>query len=296
MFPYERFLGYLCHHIKNRSQVASNGTRFYREMSYLTTARTLNRQLLEQSDAGRELLNWSLSHGQTDIRSNATDRYTYGAVAVKFHGHSKIVTLDGEKFDYLCTTLRSLDLVYGRLYSEFVRSGEVSMDTWNPERELSAAERAVIRGPSMRVRVYSMATLGGVEFRSAEWESARNTRSSYFSFEAVEDKKDGTTTEYGRVLQFWEVTFGQKQMFFAYVDVYQHAGEEVCCPSYPSGGVEFALNRIDTSKPMRGRDRHVLLASQITSQIILGPPDNRLDMSPNERLKGPCIVMVYKQC
>lgn len=166
------------------------------------------------------------------------------------------------------------------------------MDNWTPARKLSPEERLVIGGPNHRVLVFQMVEVHGVDFRSAEWEAFRGTCSSHFSFGSV-DTRGESRTEYGRLLQLWEVSFAGEKLALARVDIYKSIAAETVCAAFPtSRDTEFELPQVDTAR--LDRKRHVLPLASLTGQVILGAPDNRLDLPPSQRLHGKCMVLQYR--
>lgn len=285
MFPYERFLGFLCRHIKNRSHVVANATRFYREYSHVRSQRAVLEAHLSDLSIDSEFVR---ANTATEPASALPQ---FGSQDVTLHGHSHIRILDAPLFRVLCAGLRSVSPVYDLLCSEFAAEskGNDSMDVWTPNRELSPEERELIVGPSYCVQEFAMANIRGREFRAAEWETSRNSRSSYFSVTAI----DGKSVEYGRILHFWEATFGRRKWSLVHVEIYKSLSSELVCAPYPDDGVAFELPRVDTS---RKTERRLVKLADICGQIVLGPPDNRLKSSIDDRFTGPCIVMQYANC
>lgn len=289
MFQFERFVGFLCRHIKNRAHVVSNATRFYREFSHVQDLRHSLRPALEHTTAGLEFL--QASEPRTDV--TGAQRY-YEPNGVRLHGESREICLDHDSYKYVCTALRWLQPEYDRLCVEFEADAKApsSMDDWVPDRVLSPAERLLVGGPNHRVRVFNMVEVHGIDFRSAEWETNRNTRSSYFSFGSI-DTRDDRRIEYGRLLQLWEVSFGGEQLAMALVDIYKIVAPETVCAAFPTArDTEFVLPQVDTSR--LDRKRHVLPLASLTGQVILAAPDDRLALPPEQRLHGKCLVLQYR--
>ena len=298
MFPYERFLGFLCRTIKNRTFVAATVVRFYRVYSYTQSQRARVRQFMAQTAVGTDYVNFSQNNASTMIGAHALVS-AYRPTNLRFHGSSHSRTLSVDEYNQLSQAFRWSDSVYGRLCHEYEASVPRSerkgrtMAEWTPARDLTDAEKAVLGGPSRRVTVFPQATVRGVEFRSALAESGMTSRSSYFSFTSV-DEKDTLRTEYGRVLQFWEIRFGGVQRLMVRVDIFKYGTVKPAVVSPGYQGVQFELPMVDSSK--LDSKRHVLPLEQIRSQVLLAPPDDRLSEPDTTRLVGPCFILEYLNC
>lgn len=224
MFPYERFLGFLCRTIKNRAHVAATATRFYLMYSFIQSKRSSIQTFMSQSCVGPDYAR--LLHRSRRLVSGPdamNDRYGCGDVRVR--GVCKERKLEALEYKHLCAGLEWVDPDFRRLckeYKQAVARSETkaaTMAEWIPVRVLTDKEKSVIGGPSSRVRVYPQATVRAVDFRSAASEAGMRSRTSYFSFTSL-DEKDVLRTETGRILQIWEVFFNGVWTPFVQCEIY----------------------------------------------------------------------------
>ena len=292
MFPYERFLGFLCRTIKNRTYGAATVTRFYLLYSHVQRQRHLIHSFMTNSAVSEDYLKLSMKGNRLEGGADAMQT-RYGTPALTLLGQYTERTLDVTERRLLCDALRWLSPTYKSLCEEFegARVDSISMDEWVPVRALSVAERQVIGGPSARVRVYPRVSVRGVEFRSASSEAKMHSRSSYFGFTSL-DEKEVLRSEYGRILDIWEVFFDNKWQGFARVEIYKAIDPAPIGPELH--GLSFELERVDTQSV--DRRRRVLELGVIRSQVILAPPDERLRTSEADRLQGLCFVLNYASC
>lgn len=290
MFPFERFLGFLSRHIKNRARVPANVTQFYRQFSYVQSQRDTIRECLQQSASGVEYHDFVFKGG-----ASAGGSSTYGNTAVSLHGavQERSLEADGIIYQQLCTALKWEHEKYRKMDAEFRADRESkakSLAEWAQSRGLSEADKRIALGPNPRVQIRSMATVRGVDFRAAAIESKRNSRSSFFSFTSL-DSKEVERKEYGRVLAFYDVQFAGTRQLLAQVEIYACVEDEVLSDH---GEIQFALPAVDTRRV--DNNRHFLPLYKITGKIILAPPDDRLDLPIAQRLTGRCFVLHYLDC
>jgi len=304
MFPYERFLGFLCNAIHNRAKPEANAIRFYQIFSTTQRFRREIETAMTSSPAGEQYLR-VLNSSRKISSERETTAPRYLQLEPVFVGKAKSYQLSKVEHKQLTQLCRREFPRFNELSNAFddaqrahERSGVEAkfplMDCWKPDDlKLSEADRDMLAGVSGLVSKYKRAVVGGLEFLSAEAETALKSRSSFFVIDAV-DAKDVVHHNYGRILFFCEAKFAEQSLLVARVDIYypNRAEDKSMCEALH--GIEFSLPMVDTRYLCA--DRKFLMLRHLRGKVALLPPDERLDLPRADRLLGKCFVVTCAEC